>query len=81
MAIYEEDRKFLHDMASPITIMRLSLTRLQGLIKDNPAISTSSKELEYIQRTLSALQGIEDLHADFKSKISERESLEEKSRK
>lgn len=63
-----KERQFLHDLATPISIIRLHTKRLLKLCDQKEAQEVEKKLLEQI---LEAVTTMETLHANFKSEIVE----------
>lgn len=63
-----DERKFLHDIATPISILRLHAKRLLKLCVERKGNEVETKLLEQI---LGAVTTMETLHANHKSKIEE----------
>jgi ribosome assembly protein YihI (activator of Der GTPase) len=68
------ERKFLHDLATPLVIIGQMTKRVKEeitQIKADPSnLSGLEKTLERLEKILTAVKRIEDLHADHKSFIS-----------
>ncbi len=70
--IEKEDREFLHSLATPITVAKTMIKNVHSNLagrSDDPDLSEQVKRME---KALSALQKIEDLHADQKARIHAR---------
>jgi hypothetical protein len=68
------ERKFLHDIATPITIASLLVQRL---IKDRESEESQfspQQTLEWLHKALAALKSLETMHADRKQEIHKLES-------
>lgn len=66
------DRKFLHDLASPITIAKMMVNKsIQELSKHENA-AAFGKQIERLNKSLEAIEVAEKLHADFRIVIAER---------
>jgi hypothetical protein len=63
-----DERKFLHDIATPISIVRLLAKRLLKLCVDRQGTETETKLIEQI---LGAVDAMEKLHANHKLKLEE----------
>lgn len=73
MSYNQEDRKFLHDLATPLTVLRMVVTTLtKELSGEKPSRGTAG-HVELLKKAIGALEKAEALHADQKSKIHERE--------
>ncbi len=68
-----ENRKFLHDMATPVSILRLLIKRLTAAQEGTGPEADKERIKEFLQRAAAAIDSIETLHADFKSALAERE--------
>ena len=65
-----EERSFLHQIATPMTIVRLVLKKL-----DRSATELSPEQLhEQISKALHALEDMEQLHASRKEAITRAEA-------
>ena len=71
MELESADRKFLHDLATPLTIAK-TLVKKQVEELGSLQLSPESKVLERMQKILKALLEIERLHADQKIIITAR---------
>jgi len=74
-----KERKFLHDIATPISIASLLLQRM---IKDRESGEmkfTPEQTLEWLQKSLAALKSMEAMHAERKQEIFKMEANEAKS--
>ncbi len=70
--IEKEDREFLHSLATPITVAKTMIKNVHSKLvtrSDDPDINEQLKRME---KALSALEKIEDLHADQKARIHAR---------
>jgi len=63
------ERKFLHDIASPLTVMRLTLERVIHLAKTDPAALKESNVLQRLEKVMFNLKRIEEAHADRRAEI------------
>ncbi len=62
----KQNREFLHDIATPMTIMRLSLKRLEIILEAATTPEDIQKKQEIFKRFSGALEKLEELHANFK---------------
>jgi hypothetical protein len=65
-----EQRKFLHDMATPLTVLKTILKRIEKDFQTkeaNPELTKSS--MERLQKAIESVQKIENMHADNKAQI------------
>ena len=69
-----EDRKFLHDLATPLTVVKQLVKRTLAELLEPSAAGTLEKQIDRMQRTMKAIEQMETLHADQKAKISTREA-------
>lgn len=67
-----EDRKFLHEFASPLAVLKYSLRKIQSGVSDLEGDEKLQAELVFA-RAADAIQKLERLHADFKVTVYERE--------
>jgi hypothetical protein len=69
---HEEDRAFLHALATPITIVKMltqtHLEELGGSITAQPV----ARQIERMKNVIEQITIIENLHADHKARITER---------
>jgi hypothetical protein len=72
MGFQEEDRKFLHDIATPLTIMKMLSKGILSEIEGEKEPSSPEKQLARIQRVIDQIIVIENLHADQRARISAR---------
>lgn len=68
------DRKFLHDMATYITVARTSVKKALDEFNRDIADFNPKKEQERLLRALEAIKEIENLHADQKARLYGREA-------
>lgn len=73
-----EDRIFLHDIATPLTIVRLTTKRIHAILDGTAAERDKPRGLELLKRLEDALEKMENIHADFKSAVHQRESDDER---
>lgn len=66
-----DEKKFLHDLATPMTIIRLQTKRLLKMNSEKPHQEVETKLLEKI---LEALEKMEELHANHKSALAEKQA-------
>jgi len=75
-----ENRSFLHDLATPLTVMRILTKRLRALKQESAKATDSgtdpAHEAELLRRLEESLEKVEALHAQFKAVLHERESKE-----
>jgi hypothetical protein len=64
----KDERKFLHDIATPISILKLHSVRLIKLFEERGATETEQRLLKQI---IKSIKSIEDLHASEKSRLSQ----------
>lgn len=68
----KENRAFLHDLATPITFLRLQIKRLIKTADGKaPALSHEDYEM-HLKKMLNSIEKMENLHADQKAKIHKR---------
>ena len=60
------ERKFLHDIATPISIIRLHAKRLKKTIEERNPSEVESKLLAQI---LKSIEDLEDLHSERKYEL------------
>jgi hypothetical protein len=61
------ERKFLHDIATPITLIRLNARRL---LKSVTELDPASKDIKLVEGILKSITDLENLHAEHKAHIS-----------
>jgi hypothetical protein len=66
-----ENRKFLHDIATPITVLKLMIKSISNSLSQDQ-LEKNDKLKNAIQRAQSAIAKIEELHANYKAEISAR---------
>ena len=66
-----EDRKFLHDLATPLTILKLRLKKLQSTFTSDDASKSMVEDM--FKQMYGAIEKIERLHAEQKEKIHKRQ--------
>ncbi len=62
-------RTFLHDLATPLTIIRTLVKKQMAEVEKAP-LPDGDKSLERMKKILDAVHSMERLHADQKAKIS-----------
>ena len=72
MGFHEEDRKFLHDIATPLTIIKMLSKSILNEVEGEKEISSPEKQLARIHRVIDQVTLIENLHADQLVRISAR---------
>lgn len=77
MSRNKEDRNFLHEIAGPMTIIRYTLRKLHANFQDENGGHSSEECKRLLAKALEALRKIEDLHANKKMQVSERELEDE----
>jgi len=70
-----QERVFLHDLATPITAIRLLVKRQISELEDPSIEPNREKQLERLKKVLLAVEQLELLHADHKAKLSEADSV------
>lgn len=73
----KQDRVFLHDIATPLTILKLSISKLSQTLASPDCKLTAEERAntdKLIQRALNSVKKIEELHANHRALISVRES-------
>lgn len=70
----QEDRTFLHEIATPLTVIKLHSKRMLQYWESKKDHPDSGSQIKALGQMISAIQKIEDLHADQKSKIHLREA-------
>lgn len=66
------DRKFLHDLSSPITIAKMMVNKSLKELSAHQSAPELTKQIERLNKSLEALEVAEKLHADFRLAIAER---------
>lgn len=69
----KKDRKFLHDLATPMTIVRTILKKTLSEIEGRSENISKEVQIARLQKAISALEKMEELHADQKAEITLRE--------
>ncbi len=68
--VQEEDRKFLHDLATPLTVVK-TLVKRQVTELEGPASGVDpAKQLDRLKKVLEAIKQMEELHASHKERIT-----------
>ena len=73
-----EDRKFLHDLATPVTVIKSILRMMQAEIEGTREPVSPEKHLERLRKAAQHIANIEDLSAERKDLIFARESAARK---
>jgi hypothetical protein len=69
----EQDRKFLHDLATPVTIARQMIIRVRNELKEKSDGPARQKLIARLESALKQLDDIVTIHAAHKALLSERE--------
>ena len=69
---YMEDRTFLHDLASPLSILRLNLRRVIAVAENKSEPLPPEKQARLLQQMMEAIKKMEALHADHKERVEKR---------
>jgi len=77
----EEDKKFLHEMAGPMTIIRHTVKKLHKSFHDTEKQISAEECKKVLAMAMDALKKLEDLHATKKMRLSEREVEDEKTQR
>lgn len=67
-----EDRKFLHDLATPLTILKLCIKRFVSTL-DSEKIEPKTQRI-LLEQIHAAIEKMEQLHAAQRSRIHDRSS-------
>jgi len=67
-----EDRKFLHDLATPITVAKTMLRKCLKEISDHENSAQLIRQMERLEKSIDAIDQIEKMHAEQRSIISSR---------
>ncbi len=78
MSRNQQDRKFLHDLATPLFVVRNMIKRTIDEITGKKPNQGPEKQMERLEAALKAVEKMEALHAEQKSAIHSRESGDEK---
>jgi hypothetical protein len=70
------ERKFLHDLASPLTIAKAHIKKVLLELQDLPPDEHQRMALERSQKVLDTLLMLEDLHASRRLEIHQLETKE-----
>lgn len=70
----QEDRKFLHDLATPLTILKFRLKKLLMIVDSKDEAVNLEAQKESLNQMLRAVDTIEALHAEHKIRIHNRQS-------
>ena len=65
------ERKFLHDIATPISLLKLHSLSLIKIFYDRPS---SEAEQRVLNKILKAIAALEELHADQRARIAKCEA-------
>jgi len=63
------ERKFLHDIAGPLTVMRLTLDRVIHAAKEDPQSLGEEDMVLRLEKVMASLKIIEDHHAQRRAEI------------
>lgn len=63
------ERKFLHDFATPMSVIRLHTKRLLKISKEK---SWSEVETKLLEQILDSVSRLDIIHGDFKESLSKR---------
>ncbi len=63
------ERKFLHDMATPLAVIRLTLDRVIQMAKGDSKSIQEGDVLLRLEKVMASLKSIEDLHAFRRAEI------------
>lgn len=66
---YKLERKFLHDLATPMTVMRSMIKKSIADLSAEGAPADVSKLAARLAQALKSLEDVERLHADRKAEI------------
>ncbi len=70
----KQDRRFLHDFATPMSVLRLVLLKIgSGIESDGSDPKQVEANLALLDRAQRALETMEKIHADFKVSVYDRE--------
>lgn len=69
-----EERKFLHDIASPLAVIKTLTRRMEKELLGEVEESSKEKQAARLQKILQAVASLERLHADQKCILSQRDS-------
>ncbi len=70
--IEKEDREFLHNLATPITVAKGMLKNAHSKLATKATDPEIAEQLKRMEKALQALAKIEELHADQKARIHAR---------
>lgn len=69
-----ENRKFLHDIATPISILKLLLKKMAAIADGTCSDEDKGRLPELTERAKKNLETLENIHADFKSQLTLRDA-------
>lgn len=67
-----EDRKFLHDLASPLSILKILIGKLSRSEEEQGALKFNERQKKMLDNMSKAITTLENLHSDHRAKIHER---------
>lgn len=72
MNTYYVDKKFLHDLATPLSVAGSALKLLIKDLDDKVETSAKAKIFDRLERAIHAIEKMEAMHADFKIEVEKR---------
>jgi mannitol/fructose-specific phosphotransferase system IIA component (Ntr-type) len=70
--VEKQDREFLHNLATPITVAKTMIKNVHSKLAEKVEDPDIADQLKRMEKALSALTKIEELHADQKARIHSR---------
>lgn len=77
----KENRKFLHDIATPISILKLVVKRLAEIQDGTATEKVKGMGPEYVLKALKAVASLEGLHAEYKIELTNRSEENQETKK
>lgn len=68
----QENRKFLHALASPLAILKFAINRLNAIQHQERTPESESLSNDLMVKAMQSIQSMEELHANFKAEIHAR---------
>lgn len=65
-----KERKFLHDIATPIAGLKLTINRIYKSMHTGEPKMSNEQIVDRLGKCSEMIKQLEDLHADFKTKIT-----------
>ena len=69
-----ENRRFLHDMATPISVLALLVKRISAIVEGKVPEEEQKRLPEFLAKAKQTLESLQHVHAEFKLAIYTRNS-------